>query len=49
MPILIHKLTVFSVHVGRIWLLFSGIMAGEQLLPPPWGRAGGHAWEKKHS
>lgn len=46
MSILIQKLTVFSVHMGRIWLLLSGIMAGKQLLPLPWGQAGGHVWEK---
>lgn len=46
MSIFIQKFTVFSVHVGRIWLLFSGVMAGKWLHPLPWGRAGGHMWEK---
>lgn len=38
MYVLIQKLTVFSVHMERIWLLLSGIMAGKQLLPLPWDR-----------
>lgn len=44
MSIFIQKLTLFSVHVGIIWLLFSSVMAGKQLLPLLWGHAGGHAW-----
>lgn len=46
MSIYIQKLSVPTGHMGTIWLLFSGIMAGEGLLPLPIGCAGDHAWKK---